>query len=77
MILADYARQDAPWIDRHAWPHHGGRLEMKEFMEKINVKQRNLFDIPQPGHPYWNEQTLKDMQLRYPRMDLTPYQPKL
>jgi hypothetical protein len=76
MILADYARQDAPWINRHAWPHHGGRIEMKEFMEKINVKQRNLFDIPKPGHTYWNAQTLTDMQLRYPKMDLTPYQPK-
>lgn len=76
MLLADYARRDAPWIDRHAWPHQGGRVEMKEFMEKINVKQRNLFDIPKPGHPYWNEQTIKDMQLRYPKMDLSPYQNK-
>lgn len=73
MMLADYARRDAPWIDRHAWPHHGGRKEMQEFIEGINVKQRNLFDIPPPGHPYWNTQTLKDMQIRYPGMDLTPY----
>ena len=73
MMLADYARRDAPWIDRHAWPHHGGRKEMQEFIESINVKQRNLFDIPPPGHPYWNTQTLKDMQIRYPGMDLNPY----
>jgi hypothetical protein len=46
---------------------------MQEFIEGINVKQRNLFDIPPPGHPYWNTQTLKDMQIRYPGMDLTPY----
>ena len=73
MLLADYARSDAPWIDRHAWPHHGSRPEMNEFMEKINVRQRNLFDIPAPGHPYWNAQTLRDMQTRYPNMDLVPY----
>ena len=73
MMLADYARRDAPWIDRHAWPHQGGRSEMREFLESINVRQRNLFDFPPPGHPYWSAQTLQDMQIRYPGMDLTPY----
>ena len=73
MMVADSARRYAPGIDRHGWPHHGERKELKEFIEGINVKQRNLSDIPPPGHPYWNTQTLKDMQIRYPDMDLTPY----
>jgi len=73
MVLADFARRDAPWIDRHAWPHHGLRPEMNEFLAKIDVRQRNLMDFPPPGHEYWNEQTLNDVQQRYPDMDMTPY----
>lgn len=49
---------------RHAWPAHGSKPEMKEFLSAISADQRTLFDFPAPGHPYWNEQTLTDTQTR-------------
>ncbi len=73
MVLADFARRDSPWIDRHAWPHHGMNPNMIEFIERITADQRNLMDFPPVGHPYWNEQTLVDIQVRYPNMDTEPY----
>ena len=73
MILGDYARRDSPWIDRHAWPHHGLNPQMIEFMERIEPDQRNLMDFPPVGHEYWNEQTLRDIQVRYPNMNVAPY----
>ena len=33
----------------------------------------DLFGFPPPGHPYWNEQTLADVALRYPGLDVEPY----
>lgn len=73
MVLADFARRDSPWIDRHAWPHHGLNANMIEFIEQIEPDQRNLLDFPPVGHEYWNEQTLRDIQIRYPSMDVEPY----
>jgi hypothetical protein len=32
-----------------------------------------VFGFPAPGDPYWDEQTLADTQVRYPKADLTPY----
>lgn len=73
MVLADYSRRDAPWIDRHAWPHHGLNPNMIDFIERITPDQRSLMDFPPVGHAYWNEQTLTDIQVRYPNMDVSPY----
>ena len=46
---------------------------MIEFIERIEPDQRNLMDFPPVGHPYWNAQTLADIQVRYPNMDVGPY----
>ena len=39
----------------------------------MTPRQRDLFGWPPPGDPYWNAQTLTDVALRYPGIDLTPY----
>jgi hypothetical protein len=73
MILLDYRRADAPWIARQGWPDHGNHPRMIEFIERITAQQRCLFDIPAPGHEYWNEQTIGDMQRRYRGANLADY----
>ena len=35
--------------------------------------KRCLFGFPAPDDPYWNEQTVADVAIRYPQMDMTPY----
>ena len=42
-------------------------------MVKMTPRQRDLFGWPPPGDTYWNAQTLSDVALRYPGIDLTPY----
>jgi hypothetical protein len=42
-------------------------------MERATPRERELFGFPAIGDPYWNDQTLTDVQCRYPRMDMTPY----
>lgn len=72
-VLADYRAADATWIGKHAFPTHGHSHNMVEFLSAIDHEQRTLMDFPPPGHHYWNEQTLADIELRYPDLDITPY----
>lgn len=77
MLLLDYKRGDTPWVSKHAVGHHGNKLEMQEMVIRCTPAQRALLDIPAPGHPYWDAQTIGDMELRYPGIDMTPYRAAL
>jgi hypothetical protein len=44
-------------------------------MPQCSVRERDLFGFPRPGDDYWNEQSLADVALRYPGMDMAPYRP--
>lgn len=72
-LLADFKPADMTWGGRHAWPEYGMRAEMADFLSAISSDQRTLLDFPAPGHPYWNAQTIRDTQARYPTMDLSDY----
>jgi hypothetical protein len=72
-VLADYRAADATWTSKQAFGNHGNRLEMIEFVTNVDVDTRTLLDIPAPGHPYWTDQTIADMEVRYPGIDMSPY----
>ena len=72
-VLADYKSADAHWTSKQAFGHHGNRPEMIEFVTNVDAETRTLLDIPAPGHPYWTGQTIADMEIRYPGIDMTPY----
>jgi hypothetical protein len=42
-------------------------------LERAAPRQRALFGVPLPEHPYWTEETIAGMAARYPGMDMTPY----
>ena len=72
-VLADYRAADATWTSKQAFGNHGNRPEMIEFVTNVDVETRTLVDIPAPGHPYWTGQTIADMEVRYPGIDMSPY----
>ncbi|MGZ7011341.1 MAG: phytanoyl-CoA dioxygenase family protein [Ilumatobacteraceae bacterium] len=72
-ILADYKAADANWTNKHAFGHLGQRPEMIEFVTNVDADTRTLLEIPAPGHPYWTDQTIADMEIRYPGIDMEPY----
>ena len=76
-VLADYRAADATWTSKQAFGHHGNRPEMIEFVTNVDADTRTLLDIPAPRHPYWTEQTISDMEVRYPGIDMTPYRAAL
>src|SRR5436190_8833258 len=54
------------------WPTDSLGPHWTEMMERATPRERELFGFPAIGDPYWNDQTLTDVQCRYPRMDMTP-----
>lgn len=54
------------------WPTDSLGPHWTEMMERATPRERELFGFPAIGDPYLNDQTLLDVQCRYPRMDMTP-----
>jgi hypothetical protein len=73
VLLADYQRRGASWMGKMAWPNSAVQKNWTPVMEQCSVRERDLFGFPKPGDPYWNEQTLCDVALRYPGIDMSPY----
>ena len=57
----------------HQWSSQGENAELERFITRASPRQREVLGFPPAGHAYWNEQTLADVKLRYPKMDLGPY----
>jgi hypothetical protein len=71
-LLVDYQRRGTTWGGKMAWPKDSPNRWAK-LMPQCTVRERDVFGFPRPGDNYWNEQTLPDVALRYPGMDMTPY----
>jgi hypothetical protein len=71
-LLADYQARGTTWGGKMAWPKQAPQRWAK-LMPQCTVRERDLFGFPRPGDDYWNEQTLADVAVRYPGMDMTPY----
>ncbi|HEY3950857.1 phytanoyl-CoA dioxygenase family protein [Phenylobacterium sp.] len=73
VMPVDFKKRGWRWQNKMAWADHTLKPGWKEAMVKMTPRQRDLFGWPQPGDPYWNAQTLSDVALRYPGIDLSPY----
>src|SRR4051812_9135180 len=57
----------------HQWSQFGEKPELAAFIESATPRQREMIGFPAVGDAYWNDETLADVALRYPGMDMTPY----
>jgi hypothetical protein len=71
-LLADFQVRGTTWGGKMAWPKQSPQRWAK-LLPRCSVRERDLFGFPRPDHEYWNEQTLADVALRYPGMDMEPY----
>ena len=74
VMLVDFQQRGWRWNGKMSWPDHAGRTGMVDAMVRMTPRERDLFGWPPPDSDYWNEQTLRDVALRYPGIDLTPYE---
>jgi hypothetical protein len=63
------------WGQRVGWAVHSFSDQWVDFVSRATPRQLHTFGFPPPGHPYWTPETLAGMALRYPALDLTPWQP--
>ena len=61
------------WLGIDSWSAEAIRPEFRQWIERASTIERELFGFPEPGHPYWTEETLEGVSARYPGMDMTPY----
>jgi len=76
VMLVDFQARGWRWQGKMSWPDHAIPQNWTQAMERMTPRQRDLFGFPPPGSDYWNEQTLRDTQERYPKMDMSPYREK-
>jgi hypothetical protein len=72
-IHVSYRAASTEWGHRYAWANRTHEPEWSVFVERATPRQLSLVGFPYPGHPFWSEQVLRDMAVRYPRLDLSPW----
>lgn len=75
MLLSDFSVRGNPWMGKISWPDRANHPGWPRMLARASVRERDLFGFPPPGHQYWNRQTVRDVGLRYPEMDMGPYLP--
>jgi hypothetical protein len=73
VMLVDFQKRGWRWNGKMSWPDHAEKRGMNEAMVRMSPRERDLFGWPPVGSDYWNDQTLRDVALRYPGIDLRPY----
>ena len=73
VLLADYEVWGSRWTGKVAWPNQALAQGWTDIMVRATPRERELFGFPAVGDPYWDEQTIADVNARYPDMDMTPY----
>lgn len=72
-IQVGFRTAAAEWAGRIAWADHSHEPAWYEFVGRASLRQLLLFGFPPPGHPFWTRETLAEMALRYPKLDLAPF----
>jgi hypothetical protein len=72
-MLVDFQERGWPWTGKMAWPNQANDPGLADALTRMSPRQRDLFGWPPIGSDYWTAQTLADVSVRYPQMDLTPY----
>ena len=62
------------WGHRVGWAVQSYTHAWVDFVSRAGARQLQTLGFPPPGHPYWTPETLAGMALRYPKLDLRPWQ---
>lgn len=76
-LMSNFRPGPNEWMTRHGWGDRSFEEAWTPFAERASVRQLRLFGFPLPGDPFWTDQTLCDMAVRYPKMDLSPWRDAL
>lgn len=77
IYMADYKPRGQAWQGKMAWPDTALKAPWVDILADASPRQREVFGIPAPGHPYWCDQTIRDVAGRWPGWDMAPYRAAL
>jgi hypothetical protein len=60
----------------HQWSSRGENPDLQRFIERTTPRKREALGFPRPDDAYWTNETRAAVALRYPKMDMGPYQGK-
>ena len=74
-----YSPIEWSWLGHDGFSKYGGNLRgtpdnFHSWMESATPEQRSAIGFPSPDHSYWTKETIAGVSLRYPGMDMTPYE---
>jgi nitrite reductase/ring-hydroxylating ferredoxin subunit len=73
MLHVAYVPAGLDWVGYHAWPTKGFSPEWHKFVSQATPRQLAVLGFPEPGHPYWTDETLAGVAARYPGLDMGPW----
>lgn len=73
MFHVSYKPANTEWLGYQAWPIKGFSPEWHNFVQGAGLRQLAVVGFPQPGHPYWTEETLAGVAARYPGLNMAPW----
>lgn len=73
MLHVSYKSAAMEWGGYQAWPFKGLSGEWHNFVQGASPRQLAVLGFPEPGHPFWTEDTLDGVARRYPGLDLSPW----
>lgn len=68
-----YCSSKSQWMGWNNWPFPMDTPNGRRAIEILNPDQLSLLGFPQPGHDYWDEETIEYLAVRYPDLDRSPY----
>jgi hypothetical protein len=73
MLHVSFKPVATDWLGSQAWPSAAEGLAWHRFMQTPTVEQLSVLGFPEPGHPYWTDETLRGVAARYPLLDMTAW----
>lgn len=79
VVNMTFKRARSDWVSNlhvgWSWAMYRKTLQMEKLLASSSVEQRCVLGFPEPGHPYWNKDTLLAVAARYGKlgMDMEPY----
>jgi len=74
LLGVSFKSADIDWIGYHSVQSKSTHPGWTRFVEGSTPRDLELFGFPPPGHPVWTEDLIAATQVRYPNLDLEPWQ---
>ena len=73
-IHVGFRPAEVEWAQQRSWMPHDNHPQWHAFVQRATWQQLALFGWPPPSSPYWTDETRHGLALRYPGLDVSPWE---